>query len=99
MVSKADYRSSKVSKKSNNKVNREERLSLLVENLGGIDNVAKIAACITRLRLTVNDREKINDDGLMKMGASGIVGKQKNIQIIFGAEADIFKVELMELKK
>ena len=100
MVSKADYRSSKSSKKSSKKkVDRVERLDVLVENLGGIDNVSKIASCITRLRLTVVDRKKVNDDELMKMGASGIVGKDKNIQIIFGAEADIFKVELMELKK
>jgi|GEM_PF-2384449 len=33
------------------------------------------------------------------MGAMGIVGKGKAIQVIFGAEADRFKVELKELQK
>ena len=112
MVSKAEYRASKASNKgkdsstnSNNKkskksAEREERVLLLEKNLGGLDNLKTINACITRLRLTVVDRSKVNDEGLKKMGAMGIVGKDvESIQVIFGAEADIFKTELKKLRK
>jgi len=46
------------------------------------------------------DRDKVNDEALKaELGASGVVGKGMNVQVIFGAEADIFKSELKELKK
>lgn len=76
----------------------EERVQELLKNLGGMDNLKSIDACITRLRLTVNDRSKVNDAGLMAMGAYGIVGSSEVMQVIFGAEADSFKVALKKLK-
>lgn len=98
LVSKADFQKNKEEKKSAKGNDRTERVSELEKNLGGVDNLISIDACITRLRLTVKDRSVINDDGLKKMGAAGIVGKEKNLQIIFGWEADIFKSELKKIK-
>jgi PTS system D-glucosamine-specific IIC component len=98
LMSKADYNAQKGSKGAN--PDREERVNTLVELLGGLDNLTSIDACITRLRLDVKDREAVDDAGLKsKLGAAGIVGKGKNVQVIFGAEADIFKSELKALKK
>ncbi len=33
------------------------------------------------------------------MGAAGVAGKGLNVQVIFGGEADIFKTELLEVRK
>lgn len=76
----------------------EARVQELLKNLGGMENLKSIDACITRLRLTVLDRSKVNDAGLMSMGAYGIVGKDEVMQVIFGAEADSFKVALNKLR-
>ncbi len=104
MVSKKDYLDSKEKNSSSStteksKNPREERILELIENLGGMDNLDSIDACITRLRLTVKKRELVNDQGLISMGAKGVVGKTAAIQVIFGAEADIFKTELLDIRK
>ncbi len=79
---------------------RAERLVEIEGKLGGIDNLTAIAACITRLRITVADPSKVDYEGIKAMGAKGIVGEGKNAQQhIFGAEADKFKGELLKVKE
>lgn len=78
---------------------RAERFVELLDKLGGLENLTAIAACITRLRITVADPEKVDYDGIVAMGAKGCVGKGKAAQQhIFGAEADQFKGELLKLQ-
>jgi PTS system N-acetylglucosamine-specific IIC component len=99
LVSKADYKASKEGSNSNSKMATPARVNQLLDNLGGMENLDSIDACITRLRLTVNDRNKVNDAGLKAMGAMGIVGNSNAIQVIFGAEADAFKVQLLKIRR
>ncbi|RKX66933.1 MAG: hypothetical protein DRP42_02050 [Tenericutes bacterium] len=93
---KADYQ--KRQEGTSKKEDRSKRVDLLVKNLGGLDNLDNIDACITRLRLTVKDRSIVDDAELKKMGAAGIVGNGTSVQVIFGGEADIFKTEIKALK-
>ncbi len=81
------------------KYGTDERVTEILKNLGGLKNLKSVDACITRLRLTVFDRSKVNDQGLMAMGASGIVGSSEVMQVIFGAEADILKTKINKLRK
>ncbi len=78
---------------------RAERFVELHNKLGQVENLESIAACITRLRITVKDPSKVDYDGIIAMGAKGTVGKDKPAQQhIFGAEADVFKGELLKLQ-
>lgn len=74
------------------------RVEELIINLGGLDNLKTIDACATRLRLTVENRDLINEPGLKAMGAAGVGGKGLNVQVIFGGEADILKSHLKEVR-
>lgn len=67
--------------------------------LGGIENIAEIDACITRLRLVMVDREKIDEAGLKSLGAKGVVklGAQ-NLQVVLGPRAEFVANELSSLK-
>ena len=66
--------------------------------LGGKENIMNIDACITRLRLTVNNEEQVNSDELKKLGAAGVLKiGGGNIQAIFGTEAEILKDEIKTL--
>ncbi len=98
MTTKADVKKSKSNSKAGHygtAEERVERVNKLLEYLGGKENLKTIDACASRLRLTVADRSKLNDDGLVKeLGAKGIVGKGTSVQIIFGSEAEILKQEL-----
>ncbi|MFM2481260.1 N-acetylglucosamine-specific PTS transporter subunit IIBC [Celerinatantimonas sp. YJH-8] len=68
--------------------------------LGGIDNLAQIDSCITRLRLVMVDRQKIDEPLLKQLGAKGIVklGEQ-NLQVVIGPQAEHIAGELTALSK
>ncbi|WP_318470980.1 PTS transporter subunit EIIC [Photobacterium leiognathi] len=66
-----------------------DNIPAYIEALGGEENIVSVDACITRLRLGVNDTNLLNDDALKAMGAKGIVriGNQ-SAQVILGPKAE-----------
>jgi PTS system N-acetylglucosamine-specific IIC component len=65
--------------------------------IGGASNVVTIDACITRLRLTLNDTEMVNVAAAKSLGASGVIKlNQKNIQIIVGPRAELIASAMQE---
>lgn len=61
-----------------------------IAKLGGKSNIIAIDACITRIRLTVDNPSIINDDDLKSLGASGVIRpSKKNMQVVVGTKADI----------
>ncbi|MCA6775456.1 PTS transporter subunit EIIC [Enterococcus mundtii] len=63
---------------------KELGLATIVKGLGGVENIEEIYNCYTRLRLDVKDENKVNIDLLKSDPSSGVVDKQKQIQIIIG---------------
>jgi PTS system, N-acetylglucosamine-specific IIBC component len=69
---------------------REERAVKFIDALGGADNFKTIDACITRLRLTLVDREKVNEEQLKALGSKGNVKLGNDgLQVILGPEAEL----------
>ena len=60
----------------------------LAEKLGGAANLETVSSCITRLRLTVKDPERIDEAGLKALGAKGVIRKGQNVQVIVGTQAE-----------
>ncbi|WP_312053701.1 N-acetylglucosamine-specific PTS transporter subunit IIBC [Pantoea brenneri] len=57
--------------------------------VGGSDNLTSIDACITRLRLNVNDSAQVNESVAKRLGASGVIRLNKqSVQIIVGTQAE-----------
>lgn len=81
--------------------NERDEIEWLLYNLGGMENLKSIDACITRLRLVLHDTSLLKPDQVFKeMGAAGVMKLGGGAtQIIFGARADKFKVRLLKLKK
>lgn len=65
--------------------------------LGGSQNINSLDACITRLRVTVNNAEIVNKDQFKALGAAGVMNTGKNFQIIFGVQSDKIKEEIKSL--
>lgn len=66
--------------------------------LGGHSNVTTIDACITRLRLTLEDRSIVDEAVLKRLGAKGVVKLgENNLQIILGPLAEIVAGEMKEV--
>lgn len=67
---------------------------LIVNGLGGKDNISDVDCCATRLRITVKDGAKVNDDLLKQSGAAGVIRKGNGVQIIYGPKVTVIKSHL-----
>jgi len=71
----------------------------LVLAFGGRSNIKNLDACITRLRVEVNDIGLANPEGLKAMGAAGVVTVGNNLQAVFGTQAENMKTAMEEYLK
>ncbi|HDP5794198.1 TPA: PTS transporter subunit IIABC [Staphylococcus aureus] len=69
----------------------------VLEAMGGKANIKHLDACITRLRVEVNDKSKVDVPGLKDLGASGVLEVGNNMQAIFGPKSDQFKHEMQQI--
>jgi PTS system glucose-specific IIC component len=68
----------------------------LVQAFGGKENITNLDACITRLRVSVADVSKVDQAGLKKLGAAGVVVAGSGVQAIFGTKSDNLKTDMDE---
>ncbi len=61
---------------------------LILEGLGGSDNVQELEPCITRLRVEVVDPERVDEAKLKSIGAFGVVQVGNTVQVVVGPVAD-----------
>jgi PTS system N-acetylglucosamine-specific IIC component len=60
-----------------------------VTALGGVNNITEVAACTTRLRLTLSDNRAINESLLKQLGSRGLLrSKSTELQVVLGPVAD-----------
>ena len=85
---------SKGSKKKNSSNEIVEKAPLVLAAFGGGENIVSVDACITRLRIEVKDKSKVNKDELKALGAAGVVEVGNGMQAIFGVKADRYKNEI-----
>jgi N-acetylglucosamine PTS system EIICBA or EIICB component len=72
----------------------------ILQNIGGPSNIRNIDACITRLRLIVNDDKAVKDAALKQLGASGVMRLgQGAVQIVFGPKSEQIKDDIKKLMK
>ncbi|WP_028867626.1 PTS glucose transporter subunit IIBC [Psychromonas arctica] len=76
------------------KLNNEEMSAALVTAFGGKANIANLDACITRLRISVADIALVDQAGLKKLGAAGVVVSGNGVQAIFGTKSDNLKTDM-----
>ncbi|RQH04410.1 PTS glucose transporter subunit IIBC [Paraburkholderia dinghuensis] len=71
----------------------------LVLAFGGRANIANLDACITRLRISVNDPALVNDARLKALGAAGVLRVGDAVQAIFGPLSENMKTDMQEYLK
>ncbi|WP_113627786.1 PTS glucose transporter subunit IIBC [Pectobacterium peruviense] len=71
-----------------------EMAAALVSAFGGKENITNLDACITRLRVSVGDVAKVDQAGLKKLGAAGVVVAGSGVQAIFGTKSDNLKTDM-----
>lgn len=68
--------------------------AMILEGLGGKDNISDLDNCATRLRVTVNDETLVRGDVLKQSGAAGVIQSGKGVQIVYGPRVSVIKSEL-----
>ena len=87
LYTKADVQKSKeIASKSDSDISK-----LIVEGLGGKENIVSIDCCATRLRVTIKNPELISESKLKETGASGVIKKGEGVQVIYGPKVNIIK--------
>jgi glucose-specific phosphotransferase system IIA component len=75
-----------------------DRVVQIVQALGGADNIKALDACITRLRLELQDSKKLNEAKLKSLGAAGVMKTSGgSVQVVFGTESDHLKGQISKL--
>ena len=70
----------------------------IINLLGGRANIVDVDACMTRLRVTVKDADKVGTEEQWKAeGAMGLVMKGQGIQAIYGPKADVLKSDIQDI--
>lgn len=70
----------------------------IINLLGGRANIVDVDACMTRLRVTVKDAEKVGNEEQWKAeGAMGLVMKGQGVQAIYGPKADVLKSDIQDV--
>ena len=71
----------------------------VLEAMGGQENIKHLDACITRLRVEVKEKSKVDVGGLKALGASGVLEVGNNMQAIFGPKSDQIKHDMAMIMK
>ncbi|WP_434329148.1 PTS transporter subunit EIIC [Mycoplasma capricolum] len=78
-------------------IKTDKTVKAIIDLLGGLDNLEDIDACMTRLRVKVKDKTKVENKFKELTGAVGVLNKGSSLQIVYGPKADIYKGEILEL--
>lgn len=90
--------SSEDAAKGEGKVAASSQAVNIINLLGGRANIVDVDACMTRLRVTVKDADKVGNAEQWKAeGAMGLVMKGQGVQAIYGPKADVLKSDIQDI--
>ena len=96
LYTRADYNEKKNAQKSDGD---NATSQLILEGLGGTENIVTLDCCATRLRVTVKDEDLVLDDVLKASGARGVIRRGGGVQVVYGPQVSVIKSELEDYIK
>ena len=79
-------------------VDASQQVYDIIHLLGGKENISDVDACMTRLRVTVKDQDKVgNEAHWKKAGAMGLVRRDTGVQAVYGPKADVLKSDILDV--
>lgn len=74
----------------------KQQIQGLIQAFGGEANIVNVDACITRLRVTVNNLATVDSQALQQQGALGVIILGQQVHAIFGKQSDALRQLLDE---
>lgn len=83
---------------SGSATNADQQIIKIIHLLGGKENIKDVDACMTRLRVSVEDPGKVgSEEEWKRAGAMGLIIKDKGVQAVYGPKADVLKSDIEDL--
>ena len=77
---------------------KDSKAERIIALLGGRENIILVDACMTRLRVTVKDLDKVAELAAWKSeGALGLIKKDNGIQAVYWPKADVLKSDINDI--
>ncbi len=74
--------------------------AIVLEGIGGKENVASLDNCITRLRFEIKDYTKVDDKKIKSAGVAGVIRPSKtSVQVIVGTKVQFVADEMKKMLK
>lgn len=83
--------------KATGKKELRQEAEIILNALGGPENIEDVDACITRLRVSVKDPQKVDNDTLKSLGATDVLQVKGGIQAVYGAKAILYKNHINDI--
>jgi PTS system N-acetylglucosamine-specific IIC component len=80
------------------KTTTDSKAEQVIAAFGGRENLVNVDACITRLRMEVADKSKVDQARLKSLGAAGVVEVGNSVQAVFGTDAEALKNEINDIR-
>lgn len=78
-------------------VEATDRAKMIIQALGGKENIDVVDCCATRLRVTLNSDKAVDKTMLTSTEARGVIQKGNGVQVIYGPHVTTIKNEVEEL--
>ena len=75
----------------------DSKAEQLIAAFGGRENLVNVDACITRLRMEVADKTKVDQARLKSLGAAGVIEVGNSVQAVFGTQAEALKNDINDI--
>ncbi len=75
----------------------DSRAEQLIAAFGGRENLVNVDACITRLRMEVADKNKVDQARLKALGAAGVLEVGNSVQAVFGTQSEALKNDIKDI--
>lgn len=69
----------------------------VLAGLGGSDNIISMEPCVTRIRVQLHDRSKLDEPALKQAGAHGVMKMGDAIQVVMGTKSDNIEGEMRRI--
>lgn len=99
LYTRADYEEKKESEQKPSDEEAYRISKLILDGLGGKDNIENLDCCATRLRVTVKNPDTVSEIVLKQSGAAGVIKKGNGVQVIYGPQVSVIKSELEDYIK
>jgi N-acetylglucosamine PTS system EIICBA or EIICB component len=75
----------------------DSKAEQVIAAFGGRENLVNVDACITRLRMEVADKSKVDQGRLKVLGAAGVIDVGNSVQAVFGTDAEALKNQITDI--